>query len=48
MPDRNIRAYQPNTDDKAGVSEWMITSPANPSATITTTNVGKIYLIIEK
>ena len=48
MPDRNIRAYQANADDKAGVSEWMITSPNNPSATITTTNTGKIYLTIEK
>lgn len=48
MPDRNIRAYQANSDDKAGVPEWMITSPGNPSATITTTNTGKIYLTIEK
>ena len=46
MPDGNIRAYQSDTDDKRGVSEWMLTNVLNESATITT-NIPKIFIKIE-
>ncbi len=47
MPNRNIRAFRANTEDKAGAAEWMIYALPNPSGTITTAHVQKIYLIQE-
>ena len=47
MPDRNIRAYQGDTEDKRGVSEMMLTFTGNEAPTITVGNITKIYLIYE-
>ena len=47
MPDRNIRAYQGDTEDKRGVSEMMLTFTGNEAPTLTVGNITKIYLIYE-
>ena len=44
MPGGNIRAFQSHKGDKRGVSEWMLTSPLNPSPAVVTGNVIKIYI----
>ena len=43
MPNGDIRAYQSDTYDKRGVSEWMLTNPKNPSPTVITGNEIKIF-----
>ena len=47
MPNGDIRAYQSDTYDKRGVSEWMITNPKNESPTVITGTEIKIFLIYE-
>lgn len=47
MPNGDIRAYQSDTYDKRGVSEWMITNPQNESPTLITGNDIKLFIKIE-
>lgn len=47
MPNGNIRAYQSDTYDKRAVAEMQITNPQNPSPTVITGTIIKIYTIDE-
>ena len=47
MPNGDIRAFQSDTFDKRGVSEWMLTNPKNQSPTVITGNEIKIFLKYE-
>lgn len=42
MPNGNIRAYNPDTEDKQGVSELQITDTNNVSPTLTSANHTKM------
>lgn len=47
MPNGERRAYQSDTYDKRGVSEWMITNPKYESSTLTTGTVIKVFINYE-
>ena len=47
MPSGNIRAFQSDTNDKRGVTEWMLTNPKNPADTVTTSAAQKIIIKYE-
>lgn len=44
MTNGNIRAYQSNTSDKRGVTEWMITDVRNACPTLIAGNVPKVII----
>lgn len=44
MPNGNIRGFQSNKADKAGVSELQITNPDNVAPSVISTIPPKIYL----
>ena len=44
MPNGDILAFQSDTYDKRGVSEWMITNPKNESPTLTTETGIKVFI----